>query len=340
MKFWTAIFFIVLALIGAGCLQPYAAEPLSDPTPTPETVELFGIIESSDTVARRLAFRVSSSSVEEISVDTNATLTMENHPDPTLSDLAAGMPAEIFGTRDPATLIVTARTIRVSSQPAIVITSPQPQATVISPLIVEGFTDLASDELLWTIKDEAGAGVTAGTSSIQPIAGAYRWFELEIFLPTLTQQDFSLELGDAVASETIALPLRLLSTDTSGFNVYFENDSLNTAFVCGAVFPVARTVAETSAIGRASLQELINGPTPEEIAAGYRSALGTEPLIRSLVISGGVATVDLDSSIDRIQGTCRRTAIAAQMSDTLGQLPLVNRVQLILDGDPNRPFLP
>ena len=57
-----------------------------------------------------------------------------------------------------------------------------------------------------------------------------------------------------------------------------------------------REVPETQAVGRAALEELLKGPTPEEAAAGFGTEIPDGTALLGLEIDDdGVATVDLSS---------------------------------------------
>jgi germination protein M len=89
----------------------------------------------------------------------------------------------------------------------------------------------------------------------------------------------------------------------------------------GKVSPVLRDVASTPRVAGAALGELLDGPTPEETAAGLETAIpdGTER--ETTNIKNGVATVDLSPAVtDR--------AAQAQLVYTLTQFPTVKRVAL------------
>ena len=83
----------------------------------------------------------------------------------------------------------------------------------------------------------------------------------------------------------------------------------------GKVAPVARTVA-TPAVASAALQQLAAGPTRQERADGFTSAVGT--VSSNLVIENGIATLDLPNVSH---------AGLAQIVYTLTQFPAVHGVR-------------
>lgn len=75
------------------------------------------------------------------------------------------------------------------------------------------------------------------------------------------------------------------------------------------------------------------GPTDTELQLGLRSALLGEEVIRSVGVTGGIATVDLGPSFTEIAGRDQILALA-QIVSTLTDLPGVGRVNFTLEGVP------
>jgi hypothetical protein len=103
-------------------------------------------------------------------------------------------------------------------------------------------------------------------------------------------------------------------------SVYFVRD--------GRLGIAKRFVASTPAIGRAALDQLLDGPTDVERAAGLATGLppGTE-VTRLAVSEDGVAEVELSNPLDE-------TAMG-QVVFTLTQFPTVKRV--LLEGEQHSP---
>lgn len=113
--------------------------------------------------------------------------------------------------------------------------------------------------------------------------------------------------------------------------VFFGNSDMGAE--CEAVVPVDRDVAAVPAIGRVALLELLAGPTAQERAQDYSTALNTGVQINSLTITDGVARVDFDAAFNAgVAGSCRVQAIRAQVEATLQQFPSVDSVIISVDG--------
>lgn len=98
------------------------------------------------------------------------------------------------------------------------------------------------------------------------------------------------------------------------------------------LFLTKRTQEATPAVGRAALTALLEGPTPEEAAAGVFTAVppGTELL--GLSIGDGVATVDLSEEFASGGDSASVLTRLAQVVYTITQFPAVDGVELLIEG--------
>lgn len=328
---------IFLFLAGSGCLETVLEYPKDDSSTNNQTeaptISVSGVIQSLDSGGRLMLLKTVLGLEEEITVAANAVISIDNAEGRLLNDIPLGAVAEIFGTRDPATLIITARTVRADDLTKIKIVSPKESNTVTSPLIVDSFVKIAGQKIHWRIKDQNGSEKLSGFSEINGNKEAHEPFRLEIYLPALETNGFTLEVfakQNDLEIGLVALPLRLLSTNKSSFQVFLANNSLNAAWSCTAVFPVDRTVAETSAVGRAALIELLNGPTETEQWQGYRSSLPLNTTIPSFIIVSKTATVTVSKNIEQA-GNCEKQRAFEQIKQTLLQIDLVDGVVIQIE---------
>ncbi|MBI2100887.1 MAG: GerMN domain-containing protein [Candidatus Vogelbacteria bacterium] len=115
---------------------------------------------------------------------------------------------------------------------------------------------------------------------------------------------------------------------------YFGNRRLDPpGLKCDAVYPVFRTVPETTAVGRAALAELLKGPSPSEAAAGVVTAINPGVKLQSLTIDQGAARADFSSELGaEVGGACLVTTIRAQITETLKQFPTIKSVLISING--------
>lgn len=114
---------------------------------------------------------------------------------------------------------------------------------------------------------------------------------------------------------------------------YFNNSFMDPEFSCNKVFPVEREVPRTLAVARAALTELLKGPTEAEEAESFFTSINPGVKIQSLIIENGVAKVDFDEQLEfQVGGSCRVSAIRAEITQTIKQFPTVNSVIISING--------
>ena len=101
-----------------------------------------------------------------------------------------------------------------------------------------------------------------------------------------------LDENDDSARVTVTLK-PVIKEKTISFKVFFPNSILSEMEDCSLVFPVVRVVPYTTAVGRASLEELFKGLVGVEASEGYFTNIPYGVKILSLDIREGVAYVDL-----------------------------------------------
>ncbi len=115
--------------------------------------------------------------------------------------------------------------------------------------------------------------------------------------------------------------------------VFFNNSELDPEFSCNKVFPVEREIPKTQAVARAALEELLKGATDVDKEQGFFTNINPDVKIQSLSVENGVAKVDFDEQLEfQVGGSCRVSAIRAQITQTLKQFPTVNSVIISIDG--------
>lgn len=116
--------------------------------------------------------------------------------------------------------------------------------------------------------------------------------------------------------------------------VFFSNSEMNPGMIdCKPVFGVDRTIERTAAVGQATLEELLKGPTEAEKNNKYFTSINSGVSINSLTIVDGVAKVDFDEQIEyQLGGSCRVSALRSQIVETLKQFPAVRDVIISVDG--------
>jgi len=99
------------------------------------------------------------------------------------------------------------------------------------------------------------------------------------------------------------------------------------------ITPVRRAVPKVAGIGAEAVKALVGGPTAVESADGLGTAIPPDTRFRSLVITDGVAKVDLSKDFESGGGSLSLTLRLAQVTCTLDQFDSVTGVRFLLDGE-------
>ncbi len=126
------------------------------------------------------------------------------------------------------------------------------------------------------------------------------------------------------------------------FKLFFGNSDFNTRIAgCDDVFPVYRRAAVGDDIAVRALRDLLKGPGPTEEGQGYYTSLNPGVELRGLEREGVTAYADFSSKLeDGVAGSCRTMAIRAQITETLLQFEEIERVVILVEGNPGSVLQP
>ncbi len=100
------------------------------------------------------------------------------------------------------------------------------------------------------------------------------------------------------------------------------------------VVAVAREIPATVAVGKASIEELLKGPSVQEKDAGYSTAIPEKTELLSIDIQDGVAIVDFNEDLQAgVAGSAWVTSIREQIEKTLLQFETVDGVVIMVNGE-------
>ena len=136
-------------------------------------------------------------------------------------------------------------------------------------------------------------------------------------------------------SKEIKIPVTLSQIETMKIKVYFNNNKLDPEFSCNKVFPVEREIPKTESTGSAALNELFKGPAQDEKNQGFFTSINDGVGLKSLAIGmeSGTAWADFNEQLEyQVGGSCRVSAIRAQIEQTLKQFPTVKSVVISING--------
>ena len=101
---------------------------------------------------------------------------------------------------------------------------------------------------------------------------------------------------------------------------------------CVRTAPFPREVPRAVAVARVLVEALVAGPTPDEKSAGATAPFPVGSRVNSVVLRGGVLTVDFNERLQNVGGSCAAQAIRASVTQTLQRLPGVQSVLITAAG--------
>jgi len=102
---------------------------------------------------------------------------------------------------------------------------------------------------------------------------------------------------------------------------------------CALVYPVTRKIGALRWTERETILQLLAGITTKEKVEKYYTALNVGVGLKNLRITDGLAHVDFDEQLEKeVGGSCRVTAIRAQITETLKQFPNIKEVEIAVNG--------
>lgn len=101
---------------------------------------------------------------------------------------------------------------------------------------------------------------------------------------------------------------------------------------CARTAEFRRDIPAAVAVARLLVEMLVAGPTDAEKAAGASAPFPRGSRVNSVVLRGGVLTVDFNHALQNVGGACAAQAIRESVTQTLTRLPGVQRVVITAAG--------
>lgn len=233
----------------------------------------------------------------------------------------------------------------VVEKKGIVILAPNENELVSSPLKIEGYINgdgwIGFEGQVGTVKLFDNANKELGMAIL---TAKGEWMQVKIDFETTLWFNYQGEgsgkmvfynenpSGEAERNKIFELPVRLSKSSSEKTTVKAYFSTQESSEDCSKVFEVNRDVPKTTAVARAALEELLKGPTDQEKHAGFSTSINKGVIIKSLTILNGVAKVDFNSQLEfQVGGSCRVSAIRAQITETLKQFSTVKGVVISIN---------
>lgn len=146
--------------------------------------------------------------------------------------------------------------------------------------------------------------------------------------------EHAVSLGKPSTGATTTAPEQTVTTTTTSrqvsLEVWFARDD--------GLVAVRRTHDATPLVATTAVTDLLRGPSAEERAGGFVSAIPDGTRLLGIAIRNGIATVDLTSEYQSGGGSRSMQMRLAQVVYTLTQFPTVQKVRFRLDGSPVNVF--
>lgn len=237
--------------------------------------------------------------------------------------------------------------------PLIVVTAPAKGAYVASPTTVKGFARgywYFEASFPVEIRDGNGTLLAAGPAQAETdwMTEQYVPFSTTLLWSAAPATDTGVVVfrrdnpsGLPENDASVEIPVSFIPLPgMTRVNVFFSYDPyINDPDAYAIVLPLPRDIPSTTSIARASIETMLQGPTPSESAQQYRSNINPKTVVNSIVIDdSGTAIIDLSS--ERFGGNESFTEPGApaiayferQLVETLRQFPSITSVRYLHDG--------
>ena len=222
----------------------------------------------------------------------------------------------------------------------LTVSKPISNDTVFSPIEITGRARVSQGSILFRLKD-AWENVIA-TSTAPAMADVTDWGyyagKLEFTAPQShygSLEVYSQNPQTGEEQNLIKLPVAFKDYTKPKVRIFFNNFKQDPKMKeCGRVYPIQREIEFTNQLVVAALGELFKGPTEQDIKDGFSTSLPKEGVkVQKLELKDGKVYIDFSQALQQdIKGTCKTTAILAQITETLKQFPGVSEVVLSIDG--------
>lgn len=222
----------------------------------------------------------------------------------------------------------------------IIVAQPKENNSVGLPLIIKGKARVFENVFSYRIKNEDGSLLYENNGyANSPDMGQFGDFEISVNYPEPKSgkgivEVFEYSAKDGSEINKVITPVIFSKVEAMEIRAYFGNSKKDPNVLdCAKEFAVERRIPKTDAPDRAALEELLKGVNALEGKDGYFTNINSGVKIQKLTIEDGIAKVDFDKTLEEaVGGSCRVTAISAQITETLKQFPTVKKVIISIDG--------
>ncbi|MEK7516680.1 MAG: Gmad2 immunoglobulin-like domain-containing protein [Patescibacteria group bacterium] len=218
------------------------------------------------------------------------------------------------------------------------VSAPTEGESVPNPLVVRGEARTFESHVALRVLDAEG-NVLLQTFTIATASDTGRFgpFESVIYYPVPATPNGTVEVfwnspKDGAVLDLVRIPVTFESGRRT-VKLFWSNQERDPAVSCTKVFATDRQIPKTLTPARASLEELLRGPSEQEANQEHTTSIPRGAQVRSLVVRNGVAYADFNEGLQNVGGSCAVTAIRAQITQTLKQFPNIREVVISVLGN-------
>jgi len=223
----------------------------------------------------------------------------------------------------------------------ITIISPKANETVSFPFVVKGEARVFENQFNIRIKSYDGAILYEDiVMANAPDMGQFGPYEknIDYLLKQPENNNLILEVLDYSAKDgseqdLVSVPIKINFSETRKVKIFLGSSKLDPEASCNKVFAVERIIPKTQTPSIATINVLLKGQSAEEKNTGYFTSINADVKLQKLTIENGTAKADFDEQLEAsVGGSCRVSAIRAQITETLKQFPSVKDVIISING--------
>ena len=222
----------------------------------------------------------------------------------------------------------------------ITVSEPKANDEVGLPLIVRGQARVFESTVNYRLKDADGSLLVENfTTALSPDMGQFGAFEISTMYPkpkgiSGTVEVFWYSPKDGEELDKVIVPVVFAEVETTNVKVFFGNRKMDPGSLnCDKVYPQDRRIPKTTGVAKAALEQLLAGPTIDEGDNGFFTSINQGTKLISLKIDNGTAFADFDEMLGvNVGGSCRVTAIRAEIEQTLKQFSTIKNVVISING--------
>lgn len=223
----------------------------------------------------------------------------------------------------------------------IIVTKPLSNDTISSPLAITGRARVFEGTVLFRLKDGWKQLIASGLTTALVSAPDWGYYsgQLEFEAPLTPVgwlEVYNQNHEDGSDQNLIRLPIIFQEYRRPVVKVYFNNIEGDPELKeCDKVYSVERGIDYPTSPLIGAIGELLIGPIEKDKNNGFITNIPEQGVkVQKLEVKDGIAYIDFNQALQEgVGGSCKVTAIRAQITETLKQFDDINEVVISIDGE-------